>query len=139
MNYSSILVDSCAFVAFYNKKDSRHDFVSEFFRQCTSQLITTTACITETIWLLNFDYRAQNEFLEDLITEVYIYESLRLWDFSRIAELNEKYADRRADFADLSLVAISERLDIPAIATFDKDFQVYRRYRNQPFINVFSQ
>lgn len=136
MNYPYILVDSCAFVAFYNRKDSHHSLVYEFLQQCTSQLITTTACITEAIWLLNFDYRAQNEFLEDLITEVYIHESLSLWDFSRIAELNEKYADRKADFADLSLVAISERLDIPAIATFDKDFQVYRRYRNQPFVNV---
>jgi hypothetical protein len=138
MNYSSILVDSCAFVSFYNKKDSHHDLVHKFFQKCTSQLITTTACITEAIWLLNFDYRAQNEFLEDLISEIYIHESLTLWDFSRIAELNEKYADRRADFADLSLVAISERLDIPAIATFDKDFQVYRRYRNQPFVNVLA-
>ena len=138
MNYPSILVDSCAFVAFYNKKDSHHSLVFDFFLKCSSQLITTTACITEAIWLLNFDYRAQNELLEDLITEVYIHQSLTLWDFSRIAELNEKYADRKADFADLSLIAISERLDIPAIATFDKDFQVYRRYRNQPFVNVLS-
>ena len=138
MNYTSILVDSCAFVSFYNKRDSHHSLVYEFFLKCTSQLITTTACVTEAIWLLNFDYRAQNEFLEDLITEVYIHQSLTLWDFSRIVELNEKYADRKADFADLSLVAVSERLDIPAIATFDKDFQVYRRYRNQPFVNVLA-
>jgi uncharacterized protein len=35
------------------------------------------------------------------------------------------------------LIAISERLNIPAIATLDNDFDVYRRYRNQPFDRVF--
>jgi uncharacterized protein len=34
-------------------------------------------------------------------------------------------------------VAISERLNISGIATLDKDFNVYRRYRNQPFERVF--
>ncbi|MEG4347840.1 hypothetical protein QUB70_31875 [Microcoleus sp. A003_D6] len=58
-------------------------------------------------------------------------------DFSRIGELNERYAHLPGDFADLSLIAISERLNIPAIATLDNDFDVYRRYRNQPFERVF--
>ncbi|WP_237746656.1 hypothetical protein [Planktothrix agardhii] len=59
-------------------------------------------------------------------------------DFSRITELNEQYADLPGDFADLSLVAISERLNIPAIATLDSDFfGVYRRYRKQAFERVF--
>lgn len=39
--------------------------------------------------------------------------------------------------ADLSLIAISERLNIAAIATLDKDFNIYRRYRSQPFERVF--
>ena len=40
-------------------------------------------------------------------------------------------ADLPGDFADLALVAISEKLDIPAIATLDRDFDIYRRYRKQ--------
>jgi predicted nucleic acid-binding protein len=58
-------------------------------------------------------------------------------DFSRIAELNEQYADLPGDFADLSLVAISERLNISAIVILDRDFDIYRRYRSQPFDRVF--
>lgn len=34
-------------------------------------------------------------------------------------------------------VAVSERLNISAIATLDKDFDIYRRYRRQPFLRVF--
>lgn len=32
---------------------------------------------------------------------------------------------------------ISERLNVAAIAKLDKDFNIYRRYRNQPFKRVF--
>jgi len=39
----------------------------------------------------------------------------------RIAELFEKYSNLPADFADLSLVTISERCDIPQIVTLDRD------------------
>ena len=38
---------------------------------------------------------------------------------SRIAELNAQYADLPRDFADLTLLAISEHLDIAAIVTLD--------------------
>jgi uncharacterized protein len=53
------------------------------------------------------------------------------------AELNAQYADLLGDFADLSLIAISERLNIAAIATLDSDFDIYRRYRSQPFDRIF--
>jgi len=40
-------------------------------------------------------------------------------------------------FADLSLIAISERLTISAIAFLDKEFNIYRRYRKDYFNRVF--
>lgn len=89
------------------------------------------------MWLLNADWRTQNEFLLDVAKEIYECVPLLSQDFSRIAELNTQYADLPGDFADLCLVAISERLDISAIATLDSDFDVYRRYRKQPFERVF--
>lgn len=88
------------------------------------------------MWLLSPNWRTQNEFLLDVAQELYECALLLPQDFSRIAELNAQYADLPADFADLSLVAISERLDIAAIATLDSDFNVYRRYRKQPFVRV---
>lgn len=38
---------------------------------------------------------------------------------------------------DIGLLVVSERLDIAAIATLDKDFDIYRRYRKKPFERVF--
>lgn len=53
------------------------------------------------------------------ISEVFECFPLLPQDFSRIAELNAQYTDLPGDFADLSLVAISEQLNISAVATLD--------------------
>ncbi|NJO43978.1 MAG: PIN domain-containing protein [Cyanobacteria bacterium CRU_2_1] len=132
-----ILIDSGVLVAYYSAKDEHHQRACAFFEQCTSQLVTTLGCATEVMWLLSSNWRTQNEFLSDLAKELYTLEPLTLGDFSRITELNTRYADLPADFADLSLIAISERLNIAAILTLDRDFDIYRRYRTQPFNRVF--
>jgi predicted nucleic acid-binding protein len=82
------------------------------------------------MYLLNRDYRTQNEFLQDLAQKLYRSIPLISEDFIRIKELNKQYAD-------LSLIAISERLNISAIVTLDDDFDIYRRYRKQPFARVY--
>lgn len=136
---SLILVDAGPLVAYYDQSDSWHQLVREFFHRCTSQFVTTDCCLTEAMWLLRSDHLVQNELLLDLSKGLYISEPLQAADFSRIAELNIKYSDVPADFADLSLVAISERLDISAIASLDKDFDIYRRLNKQKFVRVFPK
>lgn len=135
--YPVILVDSSLLIAFYNSTDSYHNQVRNFFTNCTGELVTTVGCVTEVMYFLAPNSRVQNVFLSHLATEVYKCEHLSVEDFARIAELNAQYASLPGDFADLSLVAISERLKISAIATLDKDFDIYRRYRCQPFERVF--
>jgi hypothetical protein len=114
-----ILVDSGILFAYYSANDDYHPYVRIFFENCTSRLITTPNCITEVMWLLSSHWRTQNEFLLDVAKEIYECVPLLPQDFSRIAELNFQYADLPGDFADLTLIAISERLDISAIATLD--------------------
>ncbi len=134
---SIVLIDTSIFVAFYNSTDSNHSQVRSFFASCTSQLITSLGCVTETMWLLSSNWLVQNSFLTDLAEGIYRCEPLIPNDFIRIAELNAQYADLPGDFADLSLIVISERLNIAAIATLDKDFDIYRRYRRHPFDRIF--
>ncbi|WP_107666677.1 type II toxin-antitoxin system VapC family toxin [Cyanothece sp. BG0011] len=132
-----ILTDSSILIAYYSSKDNYHNAVCRFFEQCTSELITTTACVTEIMYLLSADYRTQNEFLNDLAQQLYQCIPLLPHDFNRIKQLNQQYSDLPGDFADLSLIAISERLNISAILTLDSDFDIYRRYRKQPFQRIF--
>ena len=132
-----ILIDSGILIAYYSAADHYHLQVCRFLESCTSRLITTHSCVTEVMWLLSSNWRTQNEFLLDLAKELYECVPLLPQDFTRIAELNAQYADLPGDFADLSLIAISERLNIEAIATLDSDFDIYRRYRKQPFNRIF--
>ncbi|MCY7367538.1 MAG: PIN domain-containing protein [Chamaesiphon sp.] len=132
-----ILIDSGILTAYYSAADNYHLQVCRFLENCTSRLITTHSCVTEVMWLLSSNWRTQNEFLLDIAKELYECVPLLPQDFTRIAELNAQYADLPGDFADLSLVAISERLNIGTIATLDSDFDIYRRYRKQPFERIF--
>lgn len=116
----TILIDTSVLVAFYNANDRYHTQSYQFFDRCTSNLVTTTGCVTETMWLLAPDYRIQNLFLSHLSQQIYQCEPLIPQDFARILELNQQYADLPGDFADLSLVAVSERLNIAAIARSTK-------------------
>lgn len=135
-DYASVLIDTGLIVAFYDKADRHHEPVVQFFSTYTGQLITTVGCVTEVMWLLAPHWRAQNEFLTHVSQGIYACESLLSADFSRIAELNAQYADLPGDFSDLALVSISERLNIAEIATLDKDFDIYRRYRKKAFNRV---
>jgi uncharacterized protein len=138
MNYPPFLiVDSSILIAYYSIKDNYHNQVCKFFEQCNSELITTIGCVTEVMYLLSNNWQTQNEFLSDLAKQLYIISPLLPQDFERIMELNQRYADLPGDFADLSLIVISERLNISAILTLDNDFNVYRRYRNKPFDRIF--
>ena len=136
-HYPAILVDTGLLVAFYDAVDQHHNAVVQFYTACTARLITTIGCVTEVMWLLSPNWQVQNEFLQHLAKGVYVCEPLSGEDFSRIAQLNAQYSDLPADFSDLALIAISERLGIAAIATLDKDFDIYRRYRKDPFDRVF--
>jgi uncharacterized protein len=131
------LIDSGILIAYYSATDRYHPQICHFLEGCTSQLITTQSCIAEVMWLLSSDWRTQNEFLLDLAKELYECVPLLPRDFTRIAELNTQDADLPGDFTDLSLIAISERLDVAAIATLDSDFDIYRRYSRQTFERIF--
>ncbi|WP_204104795.1 MULTISPECIES: PIN domain-containing protein [Spirulina sp. CCY15215] len=133
----TILMDSSILLAYYNARDNYHQPAKNFFENCTSDLLTTIPCITEVMYLLDRNWQVQNQFLRGVNLEVFAFVPLLAEDLLRIAELNQKYSDLPGDFADLSLVVISERLNIDAIATLDDDFYVYQRYRNQAFNRVF--
>jgi predicted nucleic acid-binding protein len=131
-----VLIDAGPIIALFDERDDRHDEVITFLAEFTGQFITTCPVITECMWLLSSDWRVQNELLTNLANEIYDVEPFTATDFKRIVELNTQYRDHPADFADLSLIAISERLQIPKIVTFDGDFDVYRRFKHGYFERI---
>jgi predicted nucleic acid-binding protein len=109
-----ILIDSGILLSYYQQQEPLHQAVVAFFDQNTAQLITSTICIAEVLCLLGNPgnhpavLAAQNHLLPE--------------DYARVA--------------DLTLVCLSERLDIAEILALDSDFDVYRRFRRQPFCRI---
>jgi len=136
-----ILIDSGILLSYYQQQEPLHQAVVSFFDQTPAQLITSPICIAEVLWLLGDpgDRRvlaAQNHLLAAVSRGGLQVVDLLPEDYSRIAELNTRYADLPGDFADLTLVTISERLEIAEILTLDSDFDVYRRFRREPFCRI---
>ena len=136
-----ILVDSGILLSYYQQQEPLHQAVIAFFDQNTAQLVTSPICIAEVLWLLGSpgDPRvlaAQNHLLSAVSRGGIEAINLLPEDYARVAELNGRYADLPGDFADLTLVSISERLDVAEILTLDSDFDVYRRFRKKPFCRI---
>jgi predicted nucleic acid-binding protein len=136
-----ILIDSGILLSYYQQQEPLHQAVIAFFDQNTAQLITSPICIAEVLWLLGHpgDPRvlaAQNHLLAAVSRGGIEAINLLPEDYARVAELNGRYADLLGDFADLTLVSLSERLDVAEILTLDSDFDVYRRFRKQPFCRI---
>ncbi|MBZ0187613.1 MAG: PIN domain-containing protein [Candidatus Obscuribacterales bacterium] len=131
------LIDAGPIIAYFNRGDRWHQQIRSFLSTFKGQFVTTAPVVTEAMWLLRQDIAVQNEFLFDLAKGLYTVENLLPEDFDRMARLNKKYSDVPADFADLSLVVISERLDIEEILSLDSDFDIYRRLGRKSFKRIF--
>jgi hypothetical protein len=66
-------------------------------------------------------------FLEDCRSEAFIVEPLQPIDYARVGTLLMTYADLRVGFIDAAVLAVTERLREPKLATLDyRHFSVMR-------------
>ena len=135
---NAVALDSGPLVALFNTKQRRHEETKQFMSEQTGLLVTTYAVVTEVVYLLTFSPRAQRSFLTWTFDTLAVDVSLNE-DLPRIVEIMEKYEDLPADFADASLLALCERRGIEHIATFDKDFDIYRTIGRKRLKNVFGR
>jgi predicted nucleic acid-binding protein len=89
------------------------------------------------MYLLDFDSRAQQDFLTWLHSGALTLIEAEPDDFLRVQELMTKYADLPMDFVDGLLVALCERLDVKMVASTDSDFSIYRFKGRGRFVNEF--
>ena len=131
----SIAVDAGLLVALFDRRDNHHASAKEFFRTTDATFVTNIAVLTELAYLLSFSAAAVNDALVWIGTAFDI-DGHTGSDLPRIVDIMAKYSDLPADFADAALLAMCERANIGAIATFDKDFLVYRLGNGNTLRNV---
>jgi predicted nucleic acid-binding protein len=134
----SCLVDAGPLIALFDKDDRYHQAVMEFFRGYTGRLYTSWAVITEVLHMLDFDLRAQIDFLTWLQRDALKIIPLTKGCLARISALSQKYADVPMDFADATLIVISEIKQIKEVISIDSDFYIYRNIRREYLENIFK-
>ena len=135
---STIIVDTGAFIALFNRRDAAHLAAQKAFAELQEPLITSFPVITETCYFLaeTVSQTAQSKFLKSFVLEAFQIFDLQSNHIDPMVTLMEKYADLPMDMADASLVILAEHLNSGRILSIDRrDFSVYR-WHNKPFENL---
>lgn len=87
--------------------------------------------------MLSFSINAQINLLKWIDRDGINLVEIEQYDLLRIIELTERYNDVPMDFADATLILVSEKMKIDQIISIDKDFYIYKNIRNQHLKNIF--
>ena len=124
-----ILLDTSFVVALNNPKDKNHVAARDFFSGKRNVYLLPEVVLTEAAFLLGKagGLPASLRFLDGLVATSAMLQSLTLPDIKRARGIMAAYPDARLDFVDCCLMALSERLNITQVCTFDRrDFSMFR-------------
>ncbi len=131
------LIDAGPLIALFDRSDKYHLRAVRFIKEFEGQLYSTWPVITEVCHLLDFNTKAQLNFLLWIERGAVNLIELNSAHLSRIIELTKKFNDVPMDLADASLMVAAEKLNCMKIASIDSDFYIYRTIRNKYLTNIF--
>ncbi|XDD53058.1 type II toxin-antitoxin system VapC family toxin [Leptospira sp. WS4.C2] len=120
------IIDTGPIVAFFDESDNYCLQCRSFLKNFKGRLYTSLAVVTEVSYLLSDNKRIQKAFIEWIDNNAISILNQDNEQFSSIMFFMDKYADRPMDFADASLMTISETYEIQNIFTLDSDFRFYK-------------
>lgn len=129
------LVDTGPLVAYLDRTDPMHEVVADRLDAFTGQLATTGAVITEVMYVVADVPDGPIAFAELLASaDAHVADVEQPAEVLAAALLMRKYADTPMDFADATLVALAEQLDVADILTLDRrGFRTYRTSTGRKF------
>ncbi|GAA3521990.1 hypothetical protein FHR32_008627 [Streptosporangium album] len=125
---TATLLDTGPLIAVVDRDDKHHASCVRLLEELEGPLLLPSTVLIEAGWTINrhMGPAVHAQFL-DLVTEEFELVDLLAADVRRMAELVRLYKDARLDPADVSVVAIAERLGVTQIATIDRrDFTLIR-------------
>ena len=129
-----LLLDTGAFVALVDRDEEMHDDCVAALEQWTGPVVTTEAVLTETLYLVGPQWRAQKAGLEFVLRGAFRLVPSSAKSLERVAVLMERYRNVPMDFADATLVVLGEELETDRVFSLDRrGFSAYRMHRNRAF------
>ena len=131
---NELLLDTGAFIALVDRSEKLHADCVAVLERWTGSIVTTEAVLTETLYLVGPQWRAQKVCLEFLLRGAFQLVPSSQASLQRITVLMERYRNVPMDFADATLVALGEELDTDLVFTLDRrGFSIYRLNQRKAF------
>ncbi|NJM74236.1 MAG: type II toxin-antitoxin system VapC family toxin [Scytonema sp. RU_4_4] len=126
-----VLLDTGPLVGFLKRQDQFHSWIIAQWASIEPPLLTCEAVISEACFLLRNVYGGQ-EAVIGLVDSGVIQIPFRLDEETAIiGELLKTYQSVPMSLADACLVRMTEQYADSVLLTFDSDFLVYRKNKNQ--------
>ena len=117
----ALICDTGPLLAALDAADADHEACADLVTSATEDLIVPTLVLAEldywchtrltgTAWIM---------FLNDVLEGVYRTEPPTIPDLARCKDLQEQYADLTLGVVDASIIALTERLHEPKVASLD--------------------
>jgi uncharacterized protein len=122
------IADTGFIVAFARRNDQHHRWAIDVAKGINEPLLTCEAVLAESAFHLESSFYVIS-LLRDQMLRI-AFDCNR--NIEHIAELAQRYEDRKPDLADLCLIRMSELYPRHTVITVDKnDFRVYRRNKRE--------
>lgn len=130
----NVLLDTGPLVAVLDRRDQWHERCVEVWPQVIDRCVTTEAVVTEACHLVLRGGAAASAPLLFLMRAGIPVLSLPTGGQNRAATLMDRFAELPMDYADATLVALGEALEIATVFTIDRrGFTTYRLPRGKRF------
>jgi hypothetical protein len=118
----TLVIDAAPIVALAESGEPRRQATLDMMRAEPGGLIIPSPVTAEIDYLLGqrFGRAARGAFLRDLAAGRFIVACLDPEDYTKIADLDARYADLELGLADCALVVIADRYETDRMATFDE-------------------
>lgn len=118
----AVILDTGIVYAYYDRSDAWHRRSLALLREEEGGLVVPSPVIPEVDHLLGLRLGAAARlvFYQGLTDGHYFVADLPREGYNRVADLNRRFADLELGFVDAAIVATSETLRLPRIATTDR-------------------
>jgi predicted nucleic acid-binding protein len=118
----ALIVDTGPLFATLDRRDANHARCRALFEQTSEPLVVPAPVLVEVDYLIQQHLHpgALVSLLLDIEAGAYAVEDVAASDYQRIRQVCDRYADSDIGFVDAAVLAITERLDEPKLATLDR-------------------
>jgi uncharacterized protein len=124
-----VLIDTNILLALAFPKDPNHVKARSAMRELTDERIVAAPVLPELFYMVSdrMDYASAISAFNLARSRVYRIEALIADDMARMSQIMTEYQDSKFDFVDVSIMALSERLNVTHVYTLDRrDFMIFR-------------